>query len=118
MNLKNAALSALAVLAVSGCAALPLPADKLEHSESSIRGAEEVGANAVPNAKLHLQLAKDQTDTAKAMAARGDKRAVMVLARADADAELSIHLTREAQMHADALKAAEELKALKSRSTP
>ena len=111
-------MMSLAVLGLAGCTSLQLPADRLEHSEASIRGAEEVGASGVPAARLHLQLAKDQVDTAKKMAAAGQDRSVLVLARAESDAELAIGLAREVSVHADALRAAEDLKAVRDRGTP
>ena len=43
-------MMALAVLGLAGCTSVQLPADRLEHSEASIRGAEEVGASGVPAA--------------------------------------------------------------------
>jgi hypothetical protein len=54
-------MMSLAVLGLAGCTAVQIPADRLQRSEASIRGAEEVGASGVPEARLHLQLAKDQT---------------------------------------------------------
>jgi hypothetical protein len=108
----------LTVFGLAGCTAVQLPADRLEHSEASMRGAEEVGASGVPAAKLHLQLAKDQTQTAKQMAAAGDKRALLVLARAESDAELAIGLAREVSVHVDAVKATEDLKAVRERGNP
>lgn len=110
--------TSLAILGLAACTAVQLPADRLEKSEASIRGAEELGAGGVPAAKLHLQLARDQTDTAKKMAANGDQRAPLVLARAESDAELAIGLAREAAVHADALKATEDLKAVRDRGNP
>jgi hypothetical protein len=111
-------ITALAVFAVAGCASVAIPAYQLERSEASIRGAEEVGALGVPAARLHLQLAKDETDTAKKMASKGDERAVLVMARAESDAELALGLAREVSVHTDALKAAEDLKAIRARGTP
>jgi hypothetical protein len=108
----------LAALGLAACTAVQLPADRLEKSEASIRGAEEVGAIGVPAAKLHLQLAKDQTDTAKKMAAAGDARAELVLARAESDAELAIGLAREVSVHGDAVRATEDLKAVRDRGNP
>jgi hypothetical protein len=108
----------LAGLGLVGCATVQIPADRLQHSEASIRGAEEIGAQSVPAAKLHLQLAKDQTETAKAMAAKGDERAVLVLARAESDAELALGLAREVSVHTEALRATEDLKAVNARGTP
>ena len=111
-------MTTLAVLGVTGCAAVQIPADQLERSEASIRGAEEVGAQDVPEARLHLQMAKDENAAAKQMAAKGDKRAVLMLARADSDSELALGLARQATVHADVVKAAEELRAVNARSTP
>jgi hypothetical protein len=105
----------LAILGVSGCATIQLPADHLQSNEASIRGAEELGAQGVPAARLHLQLAKDQTETAKQMAARGERRAVLVLARAESDGELALGLAREVSVHTDALKAADDLLAVQAR---
>jgi hypothetical protein len=110
-------MMSLAVIGLAGCTAVQIPADRLEHSEASIRGAEEVGASGVPKARLHLQLAKDQTDTAKKMAANGEQRSLVVLARAESDAELALGLAREVSVHADAVRAAEDLKAVRERGT-
>ena len=111
-------MTALAVLGVAGCASVPIPVYQLDRSEASIRGAEEVGASGVPAAALHLQLAKDETETAKKMATQGDERAMLVMARAESDAELALGLAREATVHGDALKATEDLKAVRARGNP
>lgn len=111
-------MMSLTVLVLAGCATIQIPPEKLESSEASIRAAEETGALAVPTAKLHLQLAKDQTEMSKKMAANGDGRSLLVLARAEADAELALGLAREAAVHGEALRAAEDLKAVKARATP
>lgn len=111
-------MTSIAVLLLAGCAAIQIPADRLERNQASIRAAQEVGASGVPAAKLHLQLAMDQTETAQRMAANGDERAVLVLARAEADAELALGMAREVAVHSDALQAAEDLKAVNARSAP
>lgn len=111
-------MMSFAVAGLVGCAAVRIPADRLERTEASIRGAEEVGALGVPAAKLHLQLARDQTETAKKMAASGDSRAVLVLARAESDSELALALAREVAVHGEAQEASEDLKAVRARGTP
>lgn len=116
--MKHALMLSLVVIALAGCATIQIPPEQLQRSEASIRGAEELGAANVPAAKLHVQLAKDQTETAKKMAAAGDERAPLVLARAQADSELALALAREATVHADALKAGEDLKAVRARANP
>ena len=107
-----------AVVGLAACATVQVPPERLEHSQASIRGAEEMGANGVPAAKMHLQLARDQTELAKTMASNGDARAVLVLARAESAAELALGLAREVSDHSDALKATEDLKAVRARGTP
>jgi len=104
-----------ALLAVSGCAAIKIPPASLERNEATIRGAEEVGALGVPAARLHLQMAKDQTATAKQLAAEGDERALLVLARAESDAELALGMAREAAVRTNAWKAADDLQTFRAR---
>ncbi len=111
-------LAALAVVALSGCAAIQIPPERLERTQASVRGAEELGASGVPAAKLHLQYAKDQTEVAKKLADEGDERAILVMARAEADAELALVLAREQSTHREAMEAAEDLKTLKARELP
>jgi hypothetical protein len=110
--------TAIAVLGLSGCAAIQIPPERLERAQASIRGAEELGASTVPSAKLHLQLAKDQTEVAKRMADDGDERSILVMARAESDAELALVLAREVSTHREAMQAAEDLKEVQARGTP
>jgi hypothetical protein len=77
----------------AGCASAPL---RTEPSTSGIRAAEEVGAREVPRAALHLQLAEEQLNKAKAYKKDGeDEMAASMLTRAEADAELAVLLSRE-----------------------
>jgi type IV pilus biogenesis protein CpaD/CtpE len=95
-----------------GCASSP-PL-RTEASTSGIRAAEEVGANKVPQASLHLQLAKEELENAKALAAKDEKeRAVSMLSRAEADAELAVALSREDAERADAQAAMDRVRQLR-----
>jgi len=87
------AVAAVATAIVAGCAAnVPL---RTEASTSVIRAAEEAGAAKVPQASLHLQLAKEELELAKGLAAKGEKeQAASMLLRAEADAELAVVLSR------------------------
>lgn len=85
--------SALLAVAVAGCGSAPI-VDK-EASTSAIRAAEESGASKVPSASLYLQLAKEELENAKGLAAKGDKEeAESMLTRAQADGELAVALSR------------------------
>ena len=91
--------------AVSGCATAPVN-ERTESTGAAIRAAEEVGANKVPRASLYLQLAKEESERAKALSTDGDKdRAASLLLRAEADADLAVALSRESAEKADAAQA-------------
>jgi len=96
---------------VAGCANVPL---RTEGSTSGIRAAEEAGAAKVPQAALHLQLAKEELEAAKQWAARGDKeKADSMLLRAESDAELAVTLSREDAEKSEAMAARERVRQLR-----
>jgi len=72
-----------------------------------------MGAEKVPPASLHLQLAKEQEEQAKKLLNQGDKkRADVLLIRSQADAELALALAREAPASAEAQRALDRVKQL------
>jgi hypothetical protein len=97
---------------VAGCASSqPL---QTEGSTSGIRAAEELGAAKVPEAKLHLQLAKEELGSAEALAKSGDaERANSMLLRAEADAQLAVALSREDVEKNESLVAVERVRQLR-----
>ena len=108
----------LAVLVLGGCAGVQLSGDRLERNQATIQDAAANGANEVPAANAHLQLAREQTEEARGLAAANDPRAPLVLARAQADAELAIELARAPAVHAQAIRASQELDAVRARPAP
>ena len=95
----------------AGCASTGL---STEASTSGIRAAEEVGAAKVPQASLHLQLAKEELGKAKQLAANGEKaQAKSMLTRAEADSEMAVALAREEAEKVEALAAVERVRQLK-----
>ena len=110
-------IGALAFLAV-GCASIRIPEESLAREEAAVKSAQELGADNVPQAKLHIKYASDETGDAKKMASNGDDRALVMIARAQSDADLALSLAREAQVHSEAKRAQEELKNLQSQGTP
>jgi hypothetical protein len=104
-------LAASALGIVSACASAPPM--RTEPSTSGIRAAEEVGAAKVPQAALHLQLAKEELDRARKLAADGDReQGASMLLRAQADAELALALSRENTERAEANAAVERVRKL------
>lgn len=101
----------IATAIIAGCANTPL---RTEGSTSGIRAAEEVGAANVPQASLHLQLAKEELERAKALSAKGEKEeANSMLLRAEADAELAVALSREDAEKTEAQAAVESVRKLR-----
>jgi hypothetical protein len=97
--MNNRAPLCLAVMAMlAACSSIPLPPDRMERFETEMRGAEASGARRVCEANMHLEMARDQADAAKTMAAGGEVRAVLVIERAESDAELALAFSREAAM--------------------
>ena len=90
-------------LAAIACASAPQPTERLASTEAALRAAKEVGAKDVPQAQLHAQLAEEQLQQAHKLIGDGEnERADQVLRRAQADAELSVALAREAESRRDA----------------
>lgn len=99
--------------ALSGCATTQTL--HAETSTAAIRSAEEVGANEVPQAALHLQLAKEEMAAATALHERGEKEmANSMLLRAEADAELAVALSRADAEKTEAQAAVERVRKLQS----
>lgn len=110
---------ALLVLATAACASFPPPTETMANSQASVRGAQELGADNVPQASLSLQLAQEGVNKAKKLMADGEnERAHYMALRAGNDAELAIALTRENHARAEADKAKQGVAAAKSEVTP
>jgi hypothetical protein len=104
------------LLPAFGCAgSYPPPTQQMADVQSANRSATELGAQNNPKAQLHLKLAQEQLNQAKtAMDNNDNKSADMLLARAKADAELAIALTREDSAKVEASKALDQSNAQSS----
>lgn len=118
MNVKRLVTQVLAAGALLGaCASTGAPQERMAASQAAIRAAEEVGADKVPAAALHLQLAREQIEQAKKLMADGNNmRADSLLQRAEADAELALSLGKEAPLRTDAQEAIDKLQAIKAKN--
>lgn len=107
------ASTALFVTLVAACGGSSLPPAKVADTQSSISAATAVGAEQNPQAALHLKMARDQLSQAQALINDGNNsEARLVLERANADAEVALMITREAQASANARKAQAEVQEL------
>jgi uncharacterized protein DUF4398 len=115
LNRMAIALAIASGIGASGCVSHSAPAAKAATSEAAIRAAEETGSRDVPQAALHLKLAQEQLERAKALIRDNEnQRAEYVLARAEADAELAIALARAEKSKALAGKALDEVRAVRT----
>jgi hypothetical protein len=102
---------------LSACAATPPTTEKMASTSATIRAAQEIGAQSVPEASYYLQLSLEESEHGRNLIAKGEKaRAASILTRAQADAELALALGREDQMRHDAQMAIDRAQAL-SRSS-
>jgi hypothetical protein len=86
--------SVLALL-VAACGSAALPVDKLTDAKSTVRAAQEAGAQGTPQAALHLKMANDELASAqKAIDDNDGDRARLLLNQAQADADLALTLAR------------------------
>jgi hypothetical protein len=106
----------LCAVSVMACGSYPAPTERVASAEAGIRGAQEVGAGNVPQAALSVKLAQEEVQKAKQLMQDGDnRRAELILMRAQADAELSLAQAREAQAKAEAQTAVDQVKALRGK---
>ncbi len=116
VSISRSATAALLVLAATGCGS-SLPVDAVAQPQAEIRAAEEAGAQDVPQAALHLKMAKDQLSVGSRAASEGhDQQAARAYARAKADAELAVLLARHAAVSKKLQEATDKTNALASSS--
>jgi len=120
LEVRSWSLVSILTIAALGCGGAPKPEARIASSEGAIRGAEEGGANAVPEATLHVKLAQEERQKALAIIKDGgdNHRAEMILARSEADADLALALARAAAAKSEAAKAQEAVDALKHKEAP
>ncbi len=112
VNTTIFAASVMFAVLIIGCGSNQ-PINK-EATTSAIRAAEESGASKVPNASLYLQLAKEELENAKGLAAKGEKeQAESMLLRAQADGELAVALSRSDADKKEATQSIERVRQLR-----
>jgi hypothetical protein len=101
---------------LGGCGGAAVPQEQLSSAQAALKGAEVAGAAEDPKASLHLKLAREQIEKAKALIADNDnEEAARVVDRAQADADLALVLAREARAKREATEAREQVEELKRR---
>jgi hypothetical protein len=107
-----------AILLCSACAGVAAPRERFANSQGELRAAEAVGADKIPKAALHLQLAREEIAQAKAQMDAGDnERADYTLRRAHADAALATALAQSEPLQERAAAAKKELEKIKPQTS-
>lgn len=116
-RLRTGLLAAVIAAPLAACGGTPKPEARMASSEGAIRGAQEAGAQAVPQATLYLQLAQEEREKALQLVKDEENhRAEMMLARSEADAELAVALARAAHATHEAQEATEQVQELKGKA--
>jgi hypothetical protein len=85
-----------AVLGSACGASAPRPNDPWAAAQADIGRAEAGGAPNVPDAKLHLQLAREDLQKSKEMMGGDDRRATSLSSLASVEAQLALSLAKQA----------------------
>ena len=103
------------ILAFAAACGSSLPPAKAADTQASISAAAAVGAEQNPQGALHLKLARDQLQEAQRLIDAGkNDEARLVLDRADADAQLALMITREAEASQSLNKTRADVEALQN----
>ncbi len=95
---------------VAGCTSVvPPPNDQWSAAQVEVGRAQAGGAPAVPEAKLHLQLAEEDLQKGKALIGNDNKRAATMIVLASTEAQLASTLAQAAHSGNDAQQAEDSL---------
>ena len=101
--MRIALMTALSIFTVACGGSIPPPNDEWSAAQADVGRAEAAAHPACPDAKLHLQLAQEDLQKAKALIDQDNKRAASLVAVARVEAQLALSLakgnTAQAQAH-------------------
>lgn len=105
-----ACLTLASAAASAACgASFPPPNDQWAAAQTDIGRAEAGGAPDVPDAKLHLELAREDLAKSKTLIDHDNKRAADLIAVAQVEAQLALSLAKQQIAQAQAQKAQDDL---------
>jgi hypothetical protein len=106
-------ITLLSIFAVACGSSLPPPNDEWAAAQADVGRAESGGAPAVPDAKLHLQLAQEDLAKSKQLIDNDNKRAASLIALARVEAQLALSLAKEQAAQDSAQRAQNDLQKTK-----
>jgi hypothetical protein len=112
-------LAAVAVATCAACGGYTVPPQHVTGAQTAIAAARGGGADADPQAALHLKLAEEQYSGARNLMNQGDgKQADLMLLRSQADAQLAQSLANKTTATAQTQQTVEQIRMLMQSSTP
>jgi hypothetical protein len=111
--------AAVAVASCAACGGYTVPPQHVTGAQTAIAAARGGGADADPQAALHLKLAEEQYSGARNMMSKGDdKQADLMLLQSQADAQLAQSLARKTTATAETQQTVQQIRMLMQTSTP
>jgi hypothetical protein len=113
--IRISTIGLLSMVTLAGCgSSVPPPNDEWAAAQSDVGRAQQGGSPDVPDAKLHLQLAQENLQKAKALIDDDNARATSLTALARVEATLALSLAKASKADAEASKAKQDLQKLKA----
>ena len=98
--LRSSALAGVTVLVAAAAVAcgsgIPPPNDQWAAAQADVGRAQASGAPAVPDARLHLQLAQEDLAKSKSLMDNDNDRATSLVILAQSEAQLALSLAKQA----------------------
>ncbi len=104
-----ASLLTFAAATVACGSSFPPPNDAWAAAQNDVGRAESGGAPAIPNAKLHLELAREDLTKSKSLIDHDNERATDLIAVARVEAQLALSLAKQQIAQDQAQKAQDDL---------
>jgi hypothetical protein len=96
ISILSSGVALLASVCIAGCAgSMPTPNDQWAAAQADVGRAQAAGAPALPEARLHLQLAQEDLSKSKQLFDHDNRRATSLIAVARAEAILASSLAQE-----------------------
>jgi hypothetical protein len=112
--MRMSATGLVAVMLLAGCGgSVPPPNDEWAAAQADVGRAQSGGAPDVPDAKLHLQLAQENLQKAKALIDDDNARATSLTALARVEAALALSIAKSSKAEQEATAAKQELAKVK-----
>jgi hypothetical protein len=112
-------VATVAVASCAACGGYTVPPQHVTGAQTAIAAARGGGADADPQAALHLKLAEEQYSGARNLQTQGDqKQADLMFLRSQADAQLAQSLVRKSSATAETQQTVQQIRMLMQTSMP